>query len=59
MKVIMLQNKVTANAVRYGEPKKENDPHAKNIYMTKAELTAEFGYIPGSIDVNITETPKA
>jgi len=53
MEVVMNKDKVTPNAVRYAEPRKENDPHNKNIYMTKSELTEAFGDIPETIKVTI------
>ena len=53
MEVIMHRDKDTKNAVRYAEPRKEDDPHNKNIYLTKAELTEEFGTIPETLKVTI------
>jgi len=53
MEIVMHKEKVTPNAVRYAEPRKENDPHNKNIYMTKVELQEEFGDIPETIKVTI------
>ena len=55
MEVTMTQDKVTKNAVRYSEPKKADDPHTKTIYLTKAELQAEFGKIPEAIKVTVEE----
>ena len=54
MEIIMRQDKETKNSVRYSEPRKGDDPHSKNIYLTKAELQQEFGSIPESLTVNIT-----
>jgi len=54
VEIIMRQDKETKNSVRYSEPRKGDDPHSKNIYLTKAELQQEFGSIPESLTVNIT-----
>jgi len=56
MLVTMHKDKETKNAIRYSEPKKENDPHNKNIYLTKEELKAEFGEIPETLKVEITKS---
>lgn len=53
MQITMLQDKVTKNAVRYSEPKKGDDPHTKNIYLTKEELQEAFGGIPETLTVTI------
>jgi len=59
MQIRMHKDKETKNSVRYSEPKKGDDPHTKNIYLTKEELQASFGGVPDelivSIDVPITE----
>lgn len=53
MIITMHQDKDTKNSVRYSESRKEDDPHTKNIYLTKAELQAEFGGIPETLTVTI------
>ena len=53
MIVTMNKDKETKNAVRYAEPRKENEPHNKNIYLTKDELKEEFGSIPETLKVTI------
>lgn len=53
MKVIMHKDKETRNAIRYAEPRKEGDPHNKNIYLTKEELMAEFKGIPEALVVTL------
>jgi len=55
MKIVMTKDKETKGAIRYAEPRKENDPHNKNIYLTKEELKAEFGEIPETLNVEITK----
>ena len=53
MTVTMHQDKVTKNSVRFQEPRKGDDPHTKNIYLTIAELKEQFNEIPESIVVTI------
>lgn len=55
MKLTLHKDKVTKNAVRYSEPKKADDPHTKNIYLTIVELQAEFHGIPEALVVTIEE----
>ena len=55
MLVTMQKDKETKNAIRYSEPKRENDPHVKTIYLTKEELKAEFSEIPETLKVEITK----
>jgi len=33
------KDKTTKGAVRYAEPKKDNDPHSVNVYLTKAQAS--------------------
>lgn len=54
MKIVMQKDKETKNSVRYQEPRKGDDPHTKNIYLTKEELQAEFNGIPDALTVTIT-----
>jgi len=53
MEITMHKDKETKNSVRYTEPRKGDDPHTKNIYLTKEELQAEFGGIPENLTVTI------
>ena len=39
MEVILIKDKTTKGAVRFAEPKKGDDPHSINIYLTKAQAT--------------------
>ncbi len=36
--IIMKKDKTTKNSFRFGEEKNGNDPHSKNIYLTKDEV---------------------
>lgn len=53
MKIEMHKDKETKNSVRYSEPRKVDDPHTKNIYLTKAELQESFGGIPETLNVTV------
>lgn len=53
MNIVMHKEKETKNSVRYSEPRKADDPHNKNIYLTKEELQAAFDGIPETLNVTI------
>ena len=53
----MQQDKVTKNSLRYAEPKAGDDPHSKNIYLTKAEV-GEVS-LNQEVLVTIENAPKA
>ncbi len=36
--IIMKKDKTTKNSFRFAEEKNGNDPHSKNIYLTKDEV---------------------
>ena len=47
----MVKDKETKNSIRFTEPKTGDDPHSKNLYLTKKECT-EAG-ITNSIKVTV------
>ena len=53
--VTMTQDKVTKNTVRYQAARQGDDPHTKNIYLTIAELREQFGEIPETLVVTISQ----